>query len=81
MSFTQVVRMKMAQIGMSSSELARRSGYSQQYISDLLAGRRRWNETTIDRVCEILDIKVQFTIPVTSEHGEPLPPTEVRQAR
>lgn len=60
MSFTQAVRTKMAATGISASELARRSGYSQQYICDLLAGRRRWNESTMSKVCQVLGIRIQF---------------------
>jgi len=34
-------------------------GYSPQYITDLLAGHRRWNETTMDKACQVLGIKIE----------------------
>ncbi len=62
MSFTDVIKRRMAQEGLKPSDLARQTGYSQQYISDLLRGRRRWNETTMEKVCRVLGIKVEFGV-------------------
>lgn len=74
MEFSRTVRLRMAELRMTGSKLAKKTGYSAKHISDLLAGRRRWNETTIDRVCKILGIRVQFAIPVTSQHDEAFQP-------
>jgi len=37
-------------------ELAERMGCAQPHLSNLLSGRRRWNEDWIDRFCEALGI-------------------------
>ncbi|RQD74122.1 MAG: XRE family transcriptional regulator [Candidatus Syntrophonatronum acetioxidans] len=60
MNFTKVVKKCMLKKGLRASDLARGTGYSQQYISDLLSGNRRWNETTISKICHLLNIKVRF---------------------
>jgi len=60
MDFSKVVKNQMDEANLKKSELARRTGYSYQYISDLLAGNRRWNETTITKVSEVLGIKIKF---------------------
>lgn len=59
MNFTNAVKKSMADQGIRSGELARRMGYSPQYITDLLAGHRRWNETTMDKACQALGMKIQ----------------------
>ncbi|GAW92452.1 helix-turn-helix domain-containing protein [Calderihabitans maritimus] len=58
--FSEIVRATMARKRLKISDLARKTGYSQQYISDLLAGNRRWNETTIDKVCKALNLVVEI---------------------
>ncbi len=61
MDFTRVVNQRIAELAVRPSELARATGYSIQYICDLLAGRRRWNETTINKVSRALNIEISFT--------------------
>lgn len=46
--------------GLNVSEIAERSGYTPQYIYGLLNGNRRWNESSIQRVCEALDLEVKL---------------------
>lgn len=60
MNFSEVVKNALAVKGIKNSELARSTGYSPQYISDLISGDRRWNEESINKVCEVLEIKVTF---------------------
>lgn len=60
MDFSALAKKRMGELGMRPSELARKTGYSVQYIIDLLAGHRRWNETTISRVSKVLGITVSF---------------------
>lgn len=60
MNFTQVVKKKMKQSNLNGTDLARKTGYSVTYICDLLAGHRRWNETTMAKVCKALGIKIEF---------------------
>lgn len=59
MNFTDIAKKSMEAQGIKPSELARKMGYSPQYITDLLAGHRRWNETTMDKACQVLGIKIE----------------------
>ncbi|WP_312340199.1 helix-turn-helix domain-containing protein [Anaerospora hongkongensis] len=60
MDFSSVVIDKLKNLNMTKSELAKKMGYSSNYISDLLARERRWNETTTSKACEILELEVQY---------------------
>ncbi len=60
LNFTATVKARMKVLEMKPVELARETGYSAQYISELLSGRKRWNETTINKVCAVLGIKALF---------------------
>jgi len=55
MNFNEIVKKSMADRKIRPSDLARATGYSQQYM-----GHRRWNETTIDKVSQVLGIEVIF---------------------
>lgn len=50
----------MQKLDMKTSDIAKKTGLSYQYIHDLLSGDRRWNEDTINKVCAALDIQVTF---------------------
>lgn len=67
MDFSNIVKDILSRNGMKNAELARKTGYSPQYISDLISGDRRWNEDSMNRVCEALNIEVNFH---TSEGDE-----------
>lgn len=60
MNFSDVVSDQLYAQKMNKSELAKKMGYSIAHISDLLSGDRRWNETTINKACEVLGIEIQF---------------------
>lgn len=60
MNFSEVVRIRLAQRNLRPSDLARMTGYSAQHIGDLLAGNRRWNETSMSKVCKVLGIEIEF---------------------
>lgn len=60
LNFTAVVKARMALLKVKPIELARMTGYSAQYISELLSGRKRWNETTISKVCSALNMQALF---------------------
>lgn len=60
LNFTANVKARMQVLRMRPTDLARKAGYSAQYISELLSGQKRWNETNMSKVCEVLDIKVCF---------------------
>jgi transcriptional regulator with XRE-family HTH domain len=59
-NFSSVVNNKLKEKNLKAIDLARETGYSPQYICDLLAGHRRWNETTIDKACKALGITIEF---------------------
>lgn len=61
MNFTEAVRQAMEKSNLKKSDIAKGTGYSHQYISDLLGGDRRWNEDSINKVCEVLGIKIAIT--------------------
>lgn len=61
MDFTETVKKCMADQKVRPSDLAKATGYSVQYIIDLLAGHRRWNETTMSKVSQVLGIKIRFS--------------------
>lgn len=60
MNFSGEVKKTLEQREMRYVDLARMTGYSAQYISDLIAGKRRWNEDAINKVCLALDIKILY---------------------
>lgn len=65
--FAGEARRRMAALGIKPVKLAKKTGYSVQYITDLLLGRRRWNETTINRVCLVLGLRVVIVAAETAE--------------
>ncbi|MED1792852.1 XRE family transcriptional regulator [Brevibacillus nitrificans] len=66
MKVSEIVRTAMEQSGTTKSDLAKLTGYSYQYIYDLLGGKRRWHEQPINRVYDALGIKVSFNVEATS---------------
>lgn len=60
MNFSEVVKEALVQKNMKNAELARKVGHSPQYISDLLSGARRWNEDTINKVCDALNLTIKY---------------------
>jgi len=60
LNFTATVKKRMKLLKIKPIELARMTGYSAQYISELLLGRKRWNETTMTRVCSALNMRALF---------------------
>jgi transcriptional regulator with XRE-family HTH domain len=60
MDFSLIVKEKLAQKNLKITEFARLSGISYPYLFDLLRGRRRWNEDTIEKACAALGIEIDF---------------------
>lgn len=58
MSFSKVVKHALVDNDMTPSELARITGYSVQYIANLLNGNRRWNEESMLKVCDALGLEL-----------------------
>lgn len=61
MNFSEKIKAKLKQDSLSSAELAKRMGYTPQYVSDLLSGKRRWNEDTMSKACDVLGFELSFT--------------------
>ena len=74
MGISQKIKDRMSQLKIKPITLARETGYSPQYICELLAGEKRWNEDVLNKVCDVLQLKIQF---VNDDHSIPseLPPT------
>lgn len=62
MNISETVKAAMTDKGITRSDLAKQTGYSYQYIYDLLAGQRRWHEEPINRVFKALGIQVSFDL-------------------
>lgn len=61
MDFSKAVKVVMDSKGIKKSEVARATGYSYQHIHDLLSGERRWNEDSINKVCDVLGITINIS--------------------
>ncbi|WP_337034731.1 helix-turn-helix transcriptional regulator [Paenibacillus illinoisensis] len=73
MDFSKAVAEAMKRLKLRKADIAKSSGYSHQYISDLLSGDRRWNEDSINKVCGALGITIeikQSDIPEALENKE-----------
>lgn len=68
-SFSQVVASVLKQKKMTRKELAQKTGYSNQYIGELLLGQKRWNETSMAKVSAALNIKIEFVPETLSKTG------------
>lgn len=55
-NFNKVVLQHMSDKGINKTKLAQEMGYSVQYISALLSGKKRWNEETINKACDVLGL-------------------------
>ncbi|WP_028562274.1 helix-turn-helix domain-containing protein [Paenibacillus pinihumi] len=71
MNFSEAVLIAMEASKLKRADLARATGYSYQYISDLLAGKRRWHEVVINKVCAALGIEITFSCQSETEQ-EPM---------
>lgn len=60
MSFSIKVKHALIDMNMKPSDLARRTGYSAMYIHNLLNGKRRWNEESMEKVCNVLGLEIQI---------------------
>lgn len=59
MSFSIKVRHALVDADMNPSELARKIDLSPMYVHNLLRGKRRWNEETMLKVCEVLGLEIE----------------------
>jgi transcriptional regulator with XRE-family HTH domain len=70
MNFSESIKRILKNKDLTASDLARMIGYTPQYIHDLLAGNRRWNETTINKTCEALGIEILIVPKETKNERE-----------
>ncbi len=61
MSMSEAIGKVLKQRDISPSDLARMTGYTPQYVIDLLKGSRRWNETTLTKACDALGLKIEIS--------------------
>lgn len=69
MGFTDAVKKEMAVKKLRISDLARMTGYTYTHCHDLLHGKKRWNQTSIDRFCKALGIKIIYVSDETPNHA------------
>lgn len=60
MDFNTIIKEKLEQKNWKITDLARFSGISYPYLVDLIKGRRRWNEDTMEKACKALGIAIEF---------------------
>lgn len=60
MSFSINVKHALVDANMNPSELARATGYSIMYMHNLLNGKRRWNEESMQKVCDVLGLEIKI---------------------
>jgi predicted transcriptional regulator len=60
MNFSESIKQVLKSRGLNPSDLARMTGYTPQYMYDLLAGDRRWNETTMKKTCDALGLEIRI---------------------
>ncbi|MFK4167683.1 helix-turn-helix domain-containing protein [Paenibacillus lautus] len=75
MNFSDAVKVAMNRSGVTKQELSESTGYSYQHIYDLLAGKRRWNEETLQKVFNALGLEVFINdaSAVTENNGYAMP--------
>ena len=58
MNINEILKEKLAEKNLKVTDLSRLSGISYPYCIDLVKGRRRWNEDTIEKACKALGIQL-----------------------
>lgn len=65
-SAVDIIRAKLAETGMSQTELARRAGLERSHISELLAGRcARFSVERINRALAVFGVQIEATYRIT----------------
>jgi cyanate lyase len=57
---TDSIKFAMSEQDVNISELANLTGFSTTYISKLLRGEKRWNETTIQKTLNALSLEIEI---------------------
>lgn len=56
---TDAIKFRMNEKDINISELANLTGFSVTYISKLLRGEKRWNETTVSKTLNALGLEIE----------------------
>lgn len=59
-TITEAVKFAMAEQDINISELANLTGFSTTYISKLLRAEKRWNETTLLKTLQVLNLEIEI---------------------
>ena len=59
-NINSVVIQRMQELNMNKTQLAQATGYTPQYITNLINGNKRWNEDVMLKVFEVLGIDIEF---------------------
>jgi len=60
MNFRHFVKKILTERKLKIVDLSRLSGISYPYCAELIKGRKRWNEDTINKTCKALGIEIEF---------------------
>ncbi|WP_438435444.1 helix-turn-helix domain-containing protein [Gorillibacterium sp. sgz500922] len=60
MNISESVTKAMIEQKLNPSDVARKTGYSPQYLHSLLDGRRRWNESILAKTCDVLGLEIKL---------------------
>jgi len=60
MDFSKIARRVIAEKQIKITDIQKKTGYSLQYLYELIAGKRRWNEDTISKIYDVLGIELYY---------------------
>jgi len=63
--FTSAIREAMDKKNITVAKIAKETGYSWQYIKDLLKQKRRWNEETMTKVSQVVGVEIHYRLQPT----------------
>ena len=60
MDFSKIARRVIAEKQIKITDIQKKTGYSLQYLYELISGKRRWNEDTISNIYDVLGIELYY---------------------
>ncbi len=60
MDFSKIARRVIAEKQIKITDIQKKTGYSLQYLYELISGKRRWNEDTISKIYDVLGIELYY---------------------
>ncbi|OPX92702.1 MAG: hypothetical protein A4E55_00345 [Pelotomaculum sp. PtaU1.Bin035] len=70
LNFTEAVKKIMSEKNITIAQVARETGYSWQYINDLLKNKRRWNEEIMGKVGKVVGLEIRYQPKATGTDGQ-----------